>query len=191
MSIAVYIRVSTYSQNAESQKAEISRWLDAHGHHPNTVTWFEDKESGSHTNRSGYSALSEAIFAGTIKTVVVWKLDRLSRSMVEGINILGAWCEHGVRVVSVTQQIDLSGTVGRLVAGVLFATAEMELENTKERQAVGIELAKKNGVYTGRKQGTTKAKPTRAKELHAKGLTHAEIATTMHVSERTIYRYLK
>jgi DNA invertase Pin-like site-specific DNA recombinase len=56
--------------------------------------------------------LKEAIFAGRVKTVVVWKLDRLARSMREGINILTAWCESGVRVVSVTQQIDLSGAVG-------------------------------------------------------------------------------
>jgi DNA invertase Pin-like site-specific DNA recombinase len=48
-----------------------------------------------------------------------------------------------VRVVSVTQQIDLSGTVGHLVAGVLFAIAEIELQNTKERQAAGIAAAKK------------------------------------------------
>ncbi len=49
-----------------------------------------------------------------------------SRSMLNGINILSKWCEWGVRVVSVTQQIDLSGTVGHLVAGVLFAIAEIE-----------------------------------------------------------------
>jgi DNA invertase Pin-like site-specific DNA recombinase len=55
----------------------------------------------------------------------VWKLDRIARSMREGINTLSRWCELGVRVVSVTQQIDLSGTVGHLVAGVLFAIAEI------------------------------------------------------------------
>ena len=57
-------------------------------------------------------------------------------------------------MVSVTQQIDLSRTVGRMVAGVLFAIAEIELQHIRERQAIGIAVAKKKGVYTGRVLGT-------------------------------------
>jgi DNA invertase Pin-like site-specific DNA recombinase len=126
-----------------------------------------------------------------VKTVVVWKLDRLARSMCDGINILTAWCESGVRAVSVTQQIDLSVTVGHLVAGVLFAIAEIELQNTKERQTAGIAAAKKRGVYKGRAKGTTKARPRRARELKGQGLTASEIARVMGISERTVRRYLK
>ena len=71
---------------------------------------------------------------GEAKTVVVWRLDRLTRKQRDGINTLADWCEKGVRVVSVTQQLDLSGATGRLITGVLFA--EMELEAIKERQAM-------------------------------------------------------
>lgn len=46
-------------------------------------------------------------------TVVVWKLDRLSRRLPEGVNLLAHWCEYGVRVVVITRQLDLSGAVGR------------------------------------------------------------------------------
>lgn len=112
--IGVYLRVSSSSQKLDSQRAEIQRWLDAHNYDPLTVQWFEDTETGSTLHRSGFLALQEAIFAGTVKTAVVWKLDRIARSQREGINILSAWCESGIRVVSVTQQIDLSGPVGRL-----------------------------------------------------------------------------
>jgi DNA invertase Pin-like site-specific DNA recombinase len=191
MDIAVYIRVSTQIQKADSQRAEISHWLKAHGHDPQSVQWFEDKETGAHLSRSGFNALAEAIFAGSVKTIVVWKLDRIARSMREGINTLSKWCECGVRVVSVTQQIDLSGTVGHLVAGVLFAIAEIELQHTKERQAAGIAVAKERGIYTGRRKGTTKAKPIRAKELKANGLNEKEIANALNISERTVFRYLK
>ena len=163
--IGVYIRVSSHSQKSDSQHAEIRRWLTAHGHDLETVQWFEDTETGATLTRSGLIRLQEAIFAGTVKMVVVWKLDRIARSMREGINTLSRWCELGVRVVSVTQQIDLSGTVGHLVAGVLFAIAEIELQHVKERQTVGIALAKQRGVYKGRKHGATKAKPQRAREL--------------------------
>lgn len=191
MSIAVYIRVSTHGQKSDSQKAEISQWLKAHGHALKKVQWFEDKETGANINRSGFNALCEAIFAGSIKTIVVWKLDRIARSMRDGINTICQWCESGVRVVSVTQQINLSGTVGHLVAGVLFAIAEIELQHSKERQAAGIAVAKSKGAYKGRKAGTTKAKPERARELAEQGLKSKEIARSLGVTERTVFRYLK
>jgi DNA invertase Pin-like site-specific DNA recombinase len=189
--IGVYIRVSSHSQKSDSQRAEIRRWLRAHGHDLETVQWFEDTETGATLTRSGLNSLQEAIFAGTVKTVVVWKLDRIARSMREGINTLSRWCELGVRVVSITQQIDLSGTVGHLVAGVLFAIAEIELQHVKERQSAGIALAKQRGVYKGRKHGATKTNPRRARELRDKGMTLPEIAQALSVDKRTVSRYLK
>jgi DNA invertase Pin-like site-specific DNA recombinase len=95
-----------------------------------------------------------------------------------------------VRVVVVTQQIDLSGAVGRLVAGVLFGLAEIEQEYRRERQAAGIAVAKARGFYPGRHKGTTKAQPTRAKALRDHGLTVFEIANALQVSARTVFRYL-
>jgi DNA invertase Pin-like site-specific DNA recombinase len=74
--------------------------------------------------------------------VVVWKLDRISRRQRDGVNLLAEWCECGVRVVAVTQQIDLGGAVGRMVASVLFGLAEIESEYRRERQAAGIAVAK-------------------------------------------------
>jgi DNA invertase Pin-like site-specific DNA recombinase len=71
MKIAVYIRVSSHSQKTDSQRADIRRWRIAHGHDPDTVQWFEDKETGTTLQRPGLLALKEAIFAGTVKTVVV------------------------------------------------------------------------------------------------------------------------
>ncbi len=75
------------------------------------------------------------MFNGNINTLVVWKLDRISRNQKDGIILLADWCERGARVVSVTQQLDLSGTVGRIIASVLFGIAEIEREYTRERQA--------------------------------------------------------
>ena len=135
--IACYIRVSTTSQNSEGQKKDVRRWLKGQGHKTKDVRWFEDKETGKHTDRPAFKELQSAVFMGDAKTVVVWRLDRLSRNQRDGINTLADWCEKGVRVVSVTQQLDLSGATGRLIAGVLFAVDEMELEAIKERQAAG------------------------------------------------------
>ena len=103
--IACYCRVSSRRQKNDSQKAEITRWLRAHGISPSKVTWFEDKETGKTVRRDAFDQMEKAIFDGTIQTVVVWKLDRISRRLKDGINLLADWCERGVRVVSITQQI--------------------------------------------------------------------------------------
>ena len=134
--------------------------------------------------------MQQGIFMGTITTVVVWKLDRISRRQREGINLLAEWCERGVRVVVITQQLDLSGAVGRLVAGILFGLAEIEHEYRQERQAAGIAVAKRKGRYHGRAKGTTKAQPTRARLLYDRGFTVVEIMQALQVSRRTVYRYL-
>lgn len=125
-----------------------------------------------------------------VKTIVIWKLDRLSRRLRDGINTLADWCEKNIKIVVITQQIELSGAGGRMMAALLLGLAEIELEYRQERQAAGIEVAKAKGVYTGRRAGTTKAKPKRAKELREKGLTVEEIAQAICVSPRTVWRYL-
>jgi DNA invertase Pin-like site-specific DNA recombinase len=188
--LGVYIRVSSHSQKGDSQKAAITNWLERHGHALEDVRWYEDQETGRTLKRAGFQALQAAIFRGEIKTVVVWKLDRLARSLREGVNVLADWCQRDVRIVSVTQQIDLAGPVGQLIASLLVGIAEMELQHIKERQAAGIAVAKKKGRYQGRKKGTAKANPQRAKVLQAKGLRTKEIANALNVSERTVFRYL-
>jgi len=141
--------------------------------------------------RDAFQRLQATIFAGTITTVVVWKLDRLARSLKEGVNVLADWCQRGVRIIATTQQIDLRGPVGHLIASLLFGIAEIELQHAKERQAAGIAVAKQRGVYTGRQRGTTKAAPSRARALRKQGLTVLEIATALGVKERTVYYYLQ
>jgi DNA invertase Pin-like site-specific DNA recombinase len=137
-----------------------------------------------------FARLQRAITAGTVTTVVIWKLDRLVRRRQDGINLLTDWCARNVRVVAATQQIDLSGPVGRMVASVLFGLAEIKWEYRRERQAAGIAVAKARGGYRGRRKGTTKAKPQRAQALRQTGLTVPEIARALGIGERTVFRYL-
>ncbi len=189
MSTGVYLRVSSpKGQKTDSQRAELETWLKRQ--RIKGAQWFEDRETGASLQRDAFQKLQTAIFTGAIDTVVVWKLDRLARSLKEGVNVLADWCQRGVRVIATTQQIDLSGPVGNLIASLLFGIAEIELQHSKERQAIGIALAKKRGVYTGRRPGTTKAAPVRARSLRKQGLTVVEIAQALGVKERTIYNYL-
>lgn len=187
---ACYCRVSTKNQKNDSQRAEIERWLRNHNVDPGIVLWFEDKESGTTMNRNAFNEMQKRIFDGEIKTIIVWKLDRLSRRQRDGINLIADWCDKGVRIVSITQQIDLNGPVGRMVASVMFGLAEIELEYRQERQQAGIAVAKSKGVYKGRKKGTQKAKPERVVALRQQGLTSPEIAKALGISKRTVFRYL-
>lgn len=188
--VAAYVRISTDDQNTEGQTAELQKWLERSGIAGDAVEWFIDKQSGKTLNREGFKRMQARIAAGEVKTVVAYKLDRLTRSLRDGINLIADWTERGVRVVSVTQQIDVSGVLGQTLAAVLLGFAQIELEYRAERQAAGIREARKRGVYKGRKAGTLKAKPDRARELRGRGLQIDEIATALGCSVRTVHRYL-
>lgn len=191
--VACYVRVSTLDQNEVSQVAEIEKWLSGNNLDPSTIRWFIDKKSGDSLKRPGFEDLQKAIFSGEVGTVVIYKLDRLSRKLREGISVLCDWCDRGLRVVSVTQQIDFSGTVGKMIASVLLGVAEIEQETRRERQRAGIEAAKKIGRYRkcGRPKGSTKAKPKRALQLRKKGYTVLEISRALGVGRNTAFRYLR
>ena len=146
---SVYIRISTVGQNEAGQRAEIDKWLAGNG--IADATYYVDKDTGDNLDRPEFIRLQADIFAGRVKTVIVWKLDRLSRSLRDGIDTLCDWLGKGVRLVSVTQQLDFAGPAGKMIASVLFAVAEMEQQTRRERQAAGIAIAKNNGVYQGRK----------------------------------------
>ena len=191
MTIAAYCRVSSRRQKADSQVAEIKKWLDAHGYDEAQVVWYIDHETGKTLQRQEFGRLQRDIFGGKVSTVIVWKLDCLSRRLRDGVDVLADWCERGLKIVVITQQIELNGAVGRMIAALLLGLAEIELEYRQERQAAGIEVAKRKGIYKGRRKGTTKAEPTRARQLRAKGLTVAEISTALGTNKRTVQRYLK
>lgn len=191
--VAVYYRVSSSSQSIKAQRAAVERYLN--GNDLGEARVFEDIGTGADTQRRGLAALELAIFEGSVRTVVVYRLDRLSRSMRDGMELLQRWQSAGVRVVSVTQQIDLHGTIGRMMASVLLGLAECEREAIRDRQAAGITVAKAKGVYKGRAQGAISAAAAKhggkekARALRKKGVSAGEIAAMMGISESTVRRY--
>lgn len=191
---AVYIRVSTVQQNTASQEREINRWLESHG--VDDATWFIDKATGNNLKRPAFEKLQKAIFAADVDTVVLWKLDRLSRKLIDGLNILADWCDRGLRVVSVTQQIDFNGAMGKMLAAVLLGVAEMEQETRRERQLAGIQAAKAKGRKWGGSSKGWRSKETQAKaeavrRLKADGMKVAEIARVVGLSRPTVYSLLR
>ncbi|KAA1262300.1 DNA-invertase hin [Rubripirellula obstinata] len=190
--IAAYLRCSSDDQSTEAQRADLERYLEREGFDLSRVQWFIDEgTTGDNLDRPAFEELDRLIANGAVATVVVWKLDRLSRSMIDGLTTVSRWLESGVRFVSTTQAFDFRGTIGKMVAALCFGFAEIEQQSRRERQAVGIQHAKANGTYKGRAKGATKAgvDPSRAKELRSKGLTFREIAAALGVSAPTARSY--
>src|SRR5438128_9538996 len=117
---------------------------------------------------------------------MLWKLDRLSRNLRDGVNTLADWADRGIKIVVVTQQLELSGVIGRTIAALLLGLAEIEYGYIKERQRAGIDRAKQQGVYQGRRKGSLIADPERAKSLRESGLSYSEIAAALAVSKSTV-----
>jgi DNA invertase Pin-like site-specific DNA recombinase len=186
---AAYIRISVAGQSSslEAQRNVIDEYCANHNLEP---TYFIDESTGKNLDREGMEQMKKALFNGEYSTVIVYKLDRLSRSLVDGLNLLSDFLNKDVRVISITQQFDFTGSVGKMIAAVLMAVSEMEVEQRRESQLIGIANRKAKGGYLGRKKGSTKIKEmSKALRLKQKGLSMSEVAKTLGVSLRTAVRY--
>jgi len=190
--VAVYCRVSTDRQATRSQREALKQYLA--DHRLGRVRWYTDKATGANLARPAFERLQKAIFKGQVSAVIVWKLDRLARNLRDGVNTLADWCERGIRVVSVTQELDLSGSIGRVVAALLLGVAEMERENINERIRAGVAAAKKRGVKFGRPAWKTRPyrtiDPTEVKRLRKKGVPMIQIARRPGVTRQACYKAL-
>jgi len=189
--IACYIRVSTPEENQAKQRREINRWLKSHRISPRTVRWYIDKSTGV-ARRPKFDALQADILDGNVRAVVVWRLDRLSGKARDGLNVLIDWCEKSLRVVSVSQQIDVKSTDCRMIASVLRGAAEVNQELRRERTNVGLASARARGRAGGRpKTAADDARVLMAKKLKKNHkLTVDDICMRLKISRSTYYRYV-
>jgi len=186
--VACYLRVSTWDQQKglKSQEKALKDYCENHG--LENVKWYRDIITGASTDRPAFDKLQADIFNGRVHTVVVWKLDRISRSLKDGINTLCDWLAKGIRVVAVTQQLDFSGPTGQLVASVLFAVAAMERENIRENTRRGLAAAKARGVKLGKRP---KLFAKDIVPLLESGKTVAEVAEQFGKTRQAIYLALR
>jgi len=149
---------------------------------------FSDKASGAKANRAGLAdALSHAR-AGDV--LVVWKLDRLGRTMKGLIDLAAELVDRGVGLRSITDGIDTAGTAGKLVFHIMAAMAEMERDLNRERTTAALMVARREGRVGGRKTVMTPKRLEAARKLVASGMPMREIAPAIGVSVPTLYRHL-
>ena len=188
--VGLYIRTSTVDKQitgAESQEQSLKEYCM--NHNLAGVKIYRDKMSGGKIDRPGIQKLQQDIFVGKVKTVIVWKLDRLSRSLKDGINLLVDWLDKGVRVVAVSQQFDFSGSVGKLIASVLLGIAEMERQNIRENIVRGMENAKKKGVKIGGSEAKIHSQDILT--MKKQGMNMTQIAKMMNCSRQALYLAMK
>ena len=125
-------------------------------------------------------------------TVVVWKLDRLGRSMQHLVDLVGKFNDMDVQFKSLTEQIDTSTAGGTLVFNVFASIAQFERDLIRERTKAGLEAARARGRNGGRRPILTAAQIEEVCELYkTKSVTVAQIARMMGCGRSTIYRALK
>lgn len=186
---AVYLRVSSFNKQEkgmDSQERALKRYCSNQGFAH--LVWYKDRMSGASTNRPAFKRLQKDIFAGKIDTVICWKLDRLSRNLQDGVNVLCNWLKKGIRIIAISQQLDFSGAVGQMVASLLFAVAAMEREALRENTRRGIAAARARGVKLGKRPGKWCEKVV---PLLKKGKSIAEVADKFGKSQQAVYDVLK
>jgi DNA invertase Pin-like site-specific DNA recombinase len=149
---------------------------------------FSDLMSGARDDRPGLAALMAYVRAGD--TVVVWKLDRLGRNMINILQTVKDLTDRGITLISVTDGIDSSTPAGRMMIGVLGSLAVYERELTKERTALKRALSRANGTKFGRPRKVDDADAAKARQLRQKGISASDISRMLGVSRATVYRYL-
>jgi DNA invertase Pin-like site-specific DNA recombinase len=149
---------------------------------------FSDKLSGNRADRPGLTQAQEALREGD--TLVVWKLDRLGRSVKHLVNLVGKLHQQDVQFKSLTDAIDTGTPSGRFFFHVMASLAEMERELTIERTRAGLEVARQLGRKGGRKRQMTDSKIKSAKKLLASGVSPRDVAGNLGVSVPTLYRWI-
>ena len=123
--------------------------------------------------------------------LVVWKLDRLGRSMSHLITTVSKLEGRGVGLRSLTEQIDTTTAGGRLIFHVFGALGQFERDLIRERTRAGLKAAEARGRRGGRKPVVTEEKLRRARQLMAKGLTAREAAARLKVGKTALYNALQ
>ncbi len=175
-----YARVSTLEQNLDLQKEALKE--------VGCKKIYEDYMSGLRADRPGLEQAVEQLREGD--TFVVWKLDRLGRSVKNLIEFVNQLEKNKINFKSLTDHIDTSSPMGRFFFHIMASLAQMERELIIERTRAGLNTARQQGRIGGRKRRMTVSKVESAKRLLANGIPPKEVANNLGVSIPTLYRWV-
>jgi DNA invertase Pin-like site-specific DNA recombinase len=177
-----YARVSTHDQTLNLQKDALEK--------AGCSNIFTDTASGSLAERKGLQEAMEYVRPGD--TLVVWRLDRLGRSLKHLITTITSLQERQIGFKSLTEHIDTTTSGGKLIFHIFGALAEFEREIIRERTKAGLLAARARGRRGGRPKSLKDKKVAMAQALYNdKTNPIAEICKTLTISRSTLYRYIQ
>lgn len=177
-----YARISTFDQNLDLQQDVLAR--------AGCEKVFTDTASGAKDDRAGLIAAIKFARAGD--SLVVWKLDRLGRSLKHLIETVNRMSEKEIGFVSLQENVDTTTPGGKLVFHIFGALAEFERELIRERTNAGLRAARSRGRLGGRPSKLSPKQIQMAKKLMSDDSNSVtEICRTLNVSRSTLYRYCR
>ena len=179
-----YARVSTQDQTLDLQTDALKQ--------AGCEKIFTDLTSGAKSERPGLQDAMNHLRAGD--TLVVWRLDRLGRTLKHLIATITDLSEHGIGFKSLQESIDTTTSGGKLIFHIFGAVAEFEREVIRERTNAGLQAARVRGRLGGRPtiQALDPKKVALARRLYADGhMPVREICETLHIGRSTLYRYVQ
>jgi DNA invertase Pin-like site-specific DNA recombinase len=175
-----YARVSTIDQNLDRQLSALKE--------AGCEKLYQDQISGTKANRPGLIMALEVLRKND--TLVVWKLDRLGRTIKGLIDLVNQLHQKEIHFKSITDNVDTSTPAGRFFFHVMASLAQMERELMAERTKAGLAAAKAKGRVGGRKRKMTQSKIESAKQLLASGSLPKDVALNLGISVPTLYRWI-
>jgi putative DNA-invertase from lambdoid prophage Rac len=183
----IYARCSTDLQDPTLQTSELEEFATRRGF--NNVGTFVDIASGSRDDRPELQKLLALARQRKIDTLIVWKLDRLGRSLKHLVNIIDELQSVGVAFISLRDNLDFSTSAGRLLFGVIASMAQFERDLIRERVKAGMQNAKRKGIRLGRKPVAFDLGELR--RLRAGGASYGAIAKQTGLSTGLVFRALR
>lgn len=185
---ALYLRVSTRQQHLGEQFRQLCRLAELREY--KIVRVYRERRS-AFKDRPAHRRLMTDAAMRRFDIVVVWSMDRFARSLVELLACVDQLDARGVRFLSLREPaVDTTSAAGKLILSVLGAAAEFERNRLRERTRMGLEAARRRGAQLGRPTCST-WDDEKARQWKTEGVSAAEIARRLSVSERTARRYLK
>ena len=187
------MRVSTNGQKFASQKPDIERWLKTQNPEElGEVRWFQDKSTGRNSERIGYQKLMNVIDRGEVRQIVIWRLDRISRSVADLQSLLKRLKAKRVNLISLRESLDMKSASGRLLINILGSIAEFESELKSERILAGQAAAKAAGRKWGGSKpgirGITEDQLRQVAKLRSEGLGPTQISRACGIHRSSVYR---
>lgn len=177
-----YARVSTHDQNLDLQKDALEK--------AGCKKLFVDEVSGTVAKREGLEKAKEILREGDV--LIVWRLDRLGRSIRDLIDWVTQLEDAGIGFKSLQESIDTTTSSGKLVFHIFAALAEFERNLIRERTNAGLAAARARGRLGGRKKSLNAKERKRAVEMYQrKNQTVKQICEMMNITKPTLYAYIR